>query len=69
MYSGPQIADMGQHLKHYLFLKSQAQEPPPGTATPAEGALVGRGRQKGAPGPFTGEGTISPLFRIFLQWN
>lgn len=42
-------------------MKSQAREPvsvagvPSGG--PAEAELVGRGRQKGAPGPFSTEGT------------
>ncbi len=49
---------VSSHLQLFSFLKSQAREPaPPPTAT-AEGELVGRGRQKGAPGPVSAEGTV-----------
>ncbi|XP_023249891.1 piwi-like protein 1 [Seriola lalandi dorsalis] len=37
---------------------SQAQEPAPAAIPPAEGELVGRGRQKGAPGPFSAEAVL-----------
>ncbi|XP_047447719.1 piwi-like protein 1 [Mugil cephalus] len=37
---------------------SQAQEAQPGTSAPTEGKLVGRGRQKGAPGPFSSEDVV-----------
>lgn len=43
----------------FSFFKSQAQEPAPAAAPPAEaGDLGGRGRQKGAPGPFSAEGAV-----------
>ncbi|XP_070759890.1 piwi-like protein 1 isoform X2 [Enoplosus armatus] len=37
---------------------SQAQEPVQAAAPPTEGELVGRGRQKGAPGPFSAEAVL-----------
>ncbi|XP_065820218.1 piwi-like protein 1 [Labrus bergylta] len=37
---------------------SQAREPTPAPAPPAEGELVGRGRQKGAPGAFSAEAVL-----------
>ncbi|XP_060893634.1 piwi-like protein 1 [Labrus mixtus] len=37
---------------------SQAREPTPAPAPPAEGELVGRGRQKGAPGAFSAEAIL-----------
>ncbi|XP_038559676.1 piwi-like protein 1 [Micropterus salmoides] len=37
---------------------SQAREPAPAAAPATEGELVGRGRQKGAPGPFSAEAVI-----------
>ncbi|XP_074526370.1 piwi-like protein 1 [Halichoeres trimaculatus] len=37
---------------------SQAPDPTPVPAPPAEGELVGRGRQKGAPGPFSAEAVM-----------
>ncbi|KAM7416297.1 hypothetical protein PAMA_018390 [Pampus argenteus] len=40
------------------FSKSQTQEPTPAPAPPASGELVGRGRQKGAPGPFSAEAVL-----------
>lgn len=43
----------------FFFFKSQAQEPAPAAAPPPEaGDLGGRGRQKGAPGPFSAEGAV-----------
>uniref|UniRef100_A0AAX7T3L8 Piwi-like protein 1 n=1 Tax=Astatotilapia calliptera TaxID=8154 RepID=A0AAX7T3L8_ASTCA len=51
------------------FFKSQAQEPAPAAAPPPEaGDLGGRGRQKGAPGPFSAEGAVKQkLFYRFQQ--
>ncbi|XP_041644109.1 piwi-like protein 1 [Cheilinus undulatus] len=37
---------------------SQSREPAPAPAPPTEGELVGRGRQKGTPGPFSGEAVL-----------
>ncbi|XP_032373221.1 piwi-like protein 1 [Etheostoma spectabile] len=37
---------------------SQAREPAPAAPPPAEGELVGRGRQKGAPGPYSAEAIL-----------
>ncbi|KAM7391642.1 hypothetical protein PAMP_022319 [Pampus punctatissimus] len=37
---------------------SQTQEPTPSPTPPATGELVGRGRQKGAPGPFSAEAVL-----------
>ncbi|XP_073321445.1 piwi-like protein 1 [Pagrus major] len=37
---------------------SQAREPAPAAPPPTEGELVGRGRQKGAPGPFSAEAVL-----------
>lgn len=52
-------------------MKSQAREPAPPPAPPAEGELVGRGRQKGAPGPFSAEGTVKyeVMTYMFLMSN
>uniref|UniRef100_A0A671U8K6 Piwi-like RNA-mediated gene silencing 1 n=1 Tax=Sparus aurata TaxID=8175 RepID=A0A671U8K6_SPAAU len=37
---------------------SQARDPAPAAPPPTEGELVGRGRQKGAPGPFSAEAVL-----------
>ncbi|KAM8759484.1 piwi-like protein 1 [Acanthopagrus schlegelii] len=37
---------------------SQARDPVPAAPPPTEGELVGRGRQKGAPGPFSAEAVL-----------
>ncbi|XP_034548252.1 piwi-like protein 1 isoform X2 [Notolabrus celidotus] len=37
---------------------SQAREPTPAPVPPTEGELVGRGRQKGTPGPFSAEAVL-----------
>lgn len=49
-----------------IYLKVQAPEVPPEAPPPCEGELVGRGRQKGAPGPFSAEGTIEYKVYIFM---
>lgn len=41
----------------------------PAAPPPTEGELVGRGRQKGAPGPFSAEGTVEHLIYLFLTTN
>ncbi|CAM9162939.1 unnamed protein product [Lampetra planeri] len=46
----------GRARRPETAVPGSAQEPTPqAAAPPAEGQLVGRGRQKGAPGPFTEE--------------
>lgn len=54
------------HLQLFSLLKSQAREPAPPPAPPAEGELVGRGRQKGAPGPFSAEGTVEHKVMTYM---
>lgn len=52
-----------------FFPKSQAQEAAPAAsaaAPPTERELVGRGRQRGAPGPFSGDGNIQSSHVLFL---
>lgn len=41
-----------------ILLQTQAHEVAPSPPPPAEGELVGRGRQKGAPGAIAREGEI-----------
>lgn len=49
----------------FSFFKSQAQEPAPAAAPPPEaGDLGGRGRQKGAPGPFSAEGAVKQKVKL-----
>lgn len=53
-------------------MKSQAREPAPVTGVPSGGAaeaelLGSRGRQKGAPGPFSTEGTVGQKVFFFFM--
>uniref|UniRef100_UPI0037E74F43 piwi-like protein 1 isoform X2 n=1 Tax=Semicossyphus pulcher TaxID=241346 RepID=UPI0037E74F43 len=56
----------GQETTAPGAVSSQAREPAPAPAPPAEGELVGRGRQKGAPGPFSAE-TVLQISAGFQQ--
>lgn len=69
--SSSSIVSMVVHImKPIFFLSSQSYaqgEPEPPAPPPAEGELVGRGRQKGAPGPFSAEGTV--CHDMFVSWS
>jgi len=56
-------------MMQYLFPFSWKSQGRGDSAAPAsaEGDLVGRGRQKGVPGPFSAEGTVShDMFQMIM---